>query len=532
MPNVLAVQAKMHIPRGNRDPGTISSAGADHLPPSSGVAIFWALASLALSAVIQPSFCGHVLGVDGLNATLWPHRSSPFVCLVDAIADVCIIVHKRRTPERYSQRKGIERPPTGSTTVVMKMVLLVVGVLPQAIKLFSMRGVPISQAIGAAFVVSIIVNTIRSLASDTPVADLTTFGESLPARLDSQDISALICVFAFLPHVAAAWATWSRIDTAIAVDVSDPVADALEYLAFGVNMLWILHGTQHTLSIVVRGQWTIPRLPVLIMMGSLNIASFPRLLARSASEQRSASPIKNYFLVANVGVWCLALSWLIFAGARVIARYTAVGSESTAVLPTTRQKATAGDATNLPPRQDLDAEGDLGLARLPQAGSEILSGPILPSLIYHPLSPLPKTAQKPPPSSRPTSWPWTSATPHFIRAHADWATLGDHSFASLSCATHRSPLQRFKDRACLCLLLALQATLHALGILVWRLVLGFSTFYGYGWEWTAHHLQSAQNREVVCLAFGIFNALTAACYYLAAFDGAGTSAPGWAGMLG
>lgn len=62
----------------------------------SGISVFWALASLSLNAMIQPSSCGHIFSGNAFNAALWPHRSSPFLCLIDAIADVWIIMDKHQ----------------------------------------------------------------------------------------------------------------------------------------------------------------------------------------------------------------------------------------------------------------------------------------------------------------------------------------------------------------------------------------------------------------------------------------------------
>lgn len=518
-----------------------SSAHADSLPNASGVAIFWALASLALTSMTQPSFCGHVLGTGLSNVVLWPHRSSPAVCLVDAVADVSIVMHRPRPAERDAQRRSTASQASGSTVVVMKMVLFIVGVVPQAIKLFSIRGIPVSQSMGAVFVVSIISNTIRSLTSDASADNLAAFGESLPTHFNDLDMPALTMVSVVLPHLVLVWATWSRIESSITIDVSDNVADAFHYLAFGVNVLWVLHAIQHTLSIVVRGEWTIPRLPVLIMMGSLNVGSFPSLLMRSAQEQPPSSPIKRCVMIANVGLCCLALSCALFAGARAIGRSAAAASNSLAALPTPEQESTADDAANSLQRPQLDVEGDLGLARIPQAAPEARSEPLSPSgqpslsTAQHPSSLPSEATQKATTLSRSALWPWKSVVEHFQRARAKLAAPSDDPDASSPAPSRRSLQQHLRDRArsgFIFLRLALKITLHALVVLVWRLLLSFSTFYGYGWEWTADHLQSPRNRDVAWLAFGIFNALTAACYYLVVFDGAGTSAPAWAGMLG
>lgn len=132
---------------------------------ASGRSVFWALATIVTGAMLQPSFAGQYWSRETFRDLFWPHRSSPSVCLVDGVADIWIMYDQRLNPEKYRSDGNKRAEPT---TVVMRLVIFVLGVMPQAIKLFSMRGIPVTQALAATFLVPLIANMTRALYLQAP----------------------------------------------------------------------------------------------------------------------------------------------------------------------------------------------------------------------------------------------------------------------------------------------------------------------------------------------------------------------------
>lgn len=127
--------------------------------PVSGRACFWGLATLALNAMLQPSFVARIWSDDLFDETICPHKTSPFVCLVDALTDIWIIVKKLRARTHYRRNNEYTKP----TTVVLRFVALGLGVLPQSVKIFGMRGIPITQTLAAIYLLNGLASFSRTL---------------------------------------------------------------------------------------------------------------------------------------------------------------------------------------------------------------------------------------------------------------------------------------------------------------------------------------------------------------------------------
>ena len=55
--------------------------------PVSGWSILWAVLAIITHSMLQVSFTGQSWSGDSFEGSLSPHRSSPPVCLFDAVAD-------------------------------------------------------------------------------------------------------------------------------------------------------------------------------------------------------------------------------------------------------------------------------------------------------------------------------------------------------------------------------------------------------------------------------------------------------------
>ena len=129
---------------------------------------FWALVPIALNSIAQP--CGKVQGYPSRYAYLW--KISPIVCVFDAayltIELMSAIIKKgslRRATQQIRDKRfsdsvrESERNSMGrlQENVAFRIGGFFFGVVPQIIKLYSMRGIPWTQVWGSMFFGSFLV---------------------------------------------------------------------------------------------------------------------------------------------------------------------------------------------------------------------------------------------------------------------------------------------------------------------------------------------------------------------------------------
>ncbi|KAK4898012.1 hypothetical protein LTR27_004397 [Elasticomyces elasticus] len=165
---------------------------------ASGGSIFWAMATLALNAMLQSSTTDYVWSGDTFKESLWPHHSSPFACLNDAAFDTWVILERYRHPDQHHQHGEYAKP----TVVAMRLTLFVLGVLPQAIKLFSSRGIPVTQAIAAAFLVSTVISMARFVHLESPYQDVGLYIESSEDFINAVRFANTLVTAVWLTYVA------------------------------------------------------------------------------------------------------------------------------------------------------------------------------------------------------------------------------------------------------------------------------------------------------------------------------------------
>lgn len=406
--------------------------------------------------------------------------------------------------------------------MLMKLVLFVVGVLPQAIKLFSIRGIPLSQAMGAMLLASIMSNMLRTLTTDVPLDDLATFMKPLAAggkRNLERGTFVLLCCLAVLPHAAILYKTWYEIGQIIDLGVPEPTEQVFIFVAFGLNVVWAVHAVQHTLSIVSRGKWTLPRMPLLVMIGALNAPNFPRLLLMSASGRRLQIQPSTWtlMLMCHVGLCCFGLSWLLFAAVKMSAKFstahrgTAVTAESGTSFdaPQDYGEHTGRDTVQPSDQTSPDAMGDLGLATLSHQASLPSGMPTSREMASQQES---EIQPLDPPSSNeraPTSETDLEAS---ALEFSSLFTLSDF-FENSSTSRHQ---QEAEEGTCTVqqhdeapapqgkpLPLPIRFVVHITLLLVWRLIVSFMSLYIYSWNWMLGHLRRgrmsiSRGRRLAC----------------------------------
>lgn len=175
----------------------------------SGQTALWALIALGLDAMTHPSIFetwnrGRKSPFEG---SLTPHRSSPCLCLGDTLFILScsawllpsFIKQKKRYSSHSSRRDSVdsfeaETPPRGKVNaIIMRLFVSIFGVLPQGIKLFGMRGIPLTQACAAAFICSSMISSAtRLLEMNAQIHTLKKAIDKLDRRSWNLDRSAVL----------------------------------------------------------------------------------------------------------------------------------------------------------------------------------------------------------------------------------------------------------------------------------------------------------------------------------------------------
>jgi hypothetical protein len=246
----------------------MAPAPIDHAPdtsqpqPVSGWSIFWALFAIVSHAMLQPSFAGYFLSGDVFEGSLWPHRSSPFICLVDSVVDAYLVIKAIRKRVETQEDTGAETR-SGSPGTMTKVALFGLGVLPQAIKLFSLRGISVTQAVAAMFLLPSTVNLICSLLIASPERELQKLvpleerktGREQRSSTKTEprkrwtygNLKRSIFIFGCVPHGIGVFLIWQGFLHRIGISAPDNLFNAVCWLhifgIFAVAIYMVQHGT-------------------------------------------------------------------------------------------------------------------------------------------------------------------------------------------------------------------------------------------------------------------------------------------------
>ena len=220
-----------------------------HHESVSGWSVFWALLAIVSNAMLQPSFTGYLWNGNAFEGSLWPHRSSPFVCLIDMAADIFVAFQAWRS-HGHSHEEG----ETGSarTGALTKLALFLIGVMPQAIKLLSMQGIPVTQAIAAMYLLSSATNLICSLTISQPQREIQKLLESLTASglRSKRSIQRTTCIVGWGPHLFYIFLLWYSLADKVGFAAPADIENVSEWVCEVVAFLAVLYFTQYALCIM------------------------------------------------------------------------------------------------------------------------------------------------------------------------------------------------------------------------------------------------------------------------------------------
>ncbi|KAK6080209.1 hypothetical protein SCUP515_03634 [Seiridium cupressi] len=118
-----------------------------------GQSTFWVLVSLAIAAVSQPSTSSRRAWRNLFGGNIDLMRSIPGFCLYDGIVDIIALVRAMRSEisEPVTDRPAGRRERPEHKIITMKLGIFAIAVLPQTVKVLSMRGIPVTQICASAF---------------------------------------------------------------------------------------------------------------------------------------------------------------------------------------------------------------------------------------------------------------------------------------------------------------------------------------------------------------------------------------------
>ncbi|KAK3638101.1 hypothetical protein LTR56_013312 [Elasticomyces elasticus] len=527
---------------------------------ASGSSIFWAMATLALNAILQPSTTGYVWSGDTFKESLWPHRSSPFVCLNDAAFDAWVILERYRHPGQHTQHQEYAKP----TVVVMRLALFVLVVLPQAIKLFSCRGIPVTQAIATAFLVSTVISMARCVHLESPYEDV---GEQRgligpPDKSKSLPRWGVVLRGASVAlHITATGYLWPRIFDAVYIESSEDFINAVRFANTLVIVVWLTYVAQHVFFMVVKGRPVLGRSAPLFILGYM----LPTKLVERVLVPVSRKPItrgsESLRLLFALALGSYGLAFLMELCAKALLACLSGRAHDESELPTTSPDAdgasSSGVSDNSPANTvsiqalvDSASSDDLGVhhegsprdAVITQTSPDhastadndrkdderlplIIRGAIWP--LYFPMvimawAGVPLFQQNPGP-------PQDSAEQGTAGMPDEGTTIGPTNTEGTRSDGNGSPT--ILQRAFVAVEMTVKAIVRLSCLIIWRWVASCATLFVHSFQWIERKLND-HLKDRVWVAFGILNIVTSIVYYLATFDAGGTHQPSWTSLLG
>lgn len=139
---------------------------------------------------MHQQFSNGTPGPASVESTLWRYRFSASVCLLDATVEAQTVLRSSRKRPSGTGTEG-QGPLSAPGPPSMYLALFAIGVLHQAIKICSMRGIPMPQALTASFFASLL--SIMAHMSDPESDDksLAAHVHQLKTTLDRHTYTAI-----------------------------------------------------------------------------------------------------------------------------------------------------------------------------------------------------------------------------------------------------------------------------------------------------------------------------------------------------
>lgn len=551
-----------------------------------GQSVFWAIIALALNAVSQTSVL-ETIGSQPADASVLPislGRSSPIISLLDAMTEgvmlTMLVTQKLRryyikeTPpvrdlptqtepvtsanlpldENHAGQTHSMVPnqatPIARTIILLKLALFFLGVLPQAIKLFAMQGVPGVQSCAAVFLLASVTNALAVAYQDL-LRDQSRMFANSPDAIYGRS------VFLFAGHAAGYLCIWhcimDRVPTpdtnfvTYVVIVSSFISAANSILNSIAAVLWV--GGPFFISASNRTWRSV------CTAGSFGIISFflqaPESILRPEAKniRRLQVPFPHVLDLnwevsrALPGAVASAIGAFFIAGFFRLCADWILKKMSPQPLPLAQDHSSdiqqnASGAANLGYRQRrIVAPVILGDIQYAPGNSEreITRPPWRQSEMERSMQQFQNLQEQPSPSNDPIA-----SLELISKVANDLRTRARALYRSFS-RTTRQRSEALDDPIVIGILpyarKLCSAIIKLLFLFSLYLILALVTFMNplpifYTLTKLFRRVATRSQPDTLWLAFAICNLMTAAVYFLVAFDGSGTINPPWTSILG
>lgn len=553
----------------------------------SGRSVFWALTAIILNAMLQPSCASYTINGSTLDGSLWPIRSSPVICVYDALTELRIMFGSsdwRTAPSRLHVGESSE---SHTTSAIMKLAVFLLGVLPQAVKLFSMRGIPLSQALAAVYLGSSLINLFRSFGKHAH-EDMVQYVQAM-RPVKTQATRDIVLDLHWVIHVIGAFVVWYHISGEAHIEASENVKNGVDWVYTCVTIGGFVYILQHTTFMLLAMKPPIPRSPAIIVTVWTNCFGIPGLL-KCPECRKNGGVDRIMFAIAlllSLSIACYLLAyfvWLAMKRFMSLRSDVVIVHEMTSVINAEddayREEHSQEDGDNIDivmPVPDVSAAQEVSgadqaeavqnLTRPEQMASDPVEDTV--SAIIPERQPegeatadptLSTVSGQPEKEEEALGWVATvfvwmavgaffplmillvySGLWDFDARHAEEeAHIASQS--NVEEARHTAASRNFREKledvwrgftaarvwsfSLAAIQWPIRFAIRVVLTIVWRLVLSFLSLFEYTGNWYAHIVQK-HPMDVLLIAFGAVNLVTIAIVYLCLFDPRGTFNPSW-----
>lgn len=257
----------------------------------SGQAAFWILLSLATAAIAQPTRSWRRKERDLFGGHVDLARCIPTVCFIDAVCDLIFLgISARRSLSTPSPAPARQRILPKASALIVKLALSVFTVLPQTIKVFSLKGVPGTQICACLFFLAFTTKLVVDICGLDEEEEEDQV-DSVETKDDSLDIIVLAAVLLQTPFEI--W-IWRNISYSGALQAPPDLAALCTWSASFCLMIMALQTMIWIMYVVVRKRFDITGSPHMVPIRG----SYILLMVLGAAKTAPRAEKDKSFIVA------------------------------------------------------------------------------------------------------------------------------------------------------------------------------------------------------------------------------------------
>lgn len=307
------------------DVGTTQSQNAPGPEPqqATGQSIFWAFAAIVLNAMTQPSLSGYLWSGDMFVGSVWPHRSSPVICIVDGIAELWILVENHRSIASPNPEPR-EAPSVRAIDVATKLAVFGMAVLPQVIKVFTMKGIPGTQMVAAMFLVPSLISMVRGTCLGSPYRDISKLVARLNSTSRSSRLATALGWLIWILHGIGLFVIWYQISPVIKITTTEDVTNAFAWVSTTLTSLITIYISQQAFFSILGATSPIPRWPIVLLLFYTNNLGIADMVAPPEVRYKGGKNMKTFAAATlwNVSLCSYGLAYLLRKAAEALLMWT------------------------------------------------------------------------------------------------------------------------------------------------------------------------------------------------------------------